>query len=295
MPPTAGGPAGSGAAARTTPAQWARTLARGTVPGTLHLPRTTRGEGEHLPGAATGRGARRGETRTESLPVTHLTDAHGDLLLLLERGAALHERLQELGAQAGDLGVPVVLDVLDVPPGQASLPRARLTVTGWVLPVPAADERRVAQAAASARPLGALLDVGRTQQLWRLEVGEVRVTTPQGVHVVGDEEVTTATPDPLYETEDVVVAHLETHHGDELVGWVLRTLPLEAARAVREVSVVGADRHGLDVLCTIGASTTVLRAAFDIPVRGEEELPAALCRLFDCPCARHESLAGAHR
>jgi len=260
------------------------------VGGTLHLPRT--GPAGHA--CAAQGGDRRGQGRTESLPVTHLTDASGGLLLLLERGTTPHERLRELGAEAGEHGVPVVLDVLDVPPGQAALPRARLCVTGWALAVPAADERRVAQAAAAARPLGALLDVGTTRQLWRLEVADVRVTTAAGVHLVPDEEVLTATPDPLYDDEVALVAHLEAHHGDALVGWVLRTLPPALAREVREVTVVGADRHGLDVLTTVGASTTLLRAAFDAPVRGEGDVQPALCRLFGCPCGRHGAPAAAH-
>jgi len=133
---------------------------------------------------------------------------------------------------------------LDVPPGQAALPRTRLRVTGWAIAVPACGERRVAQAAAAARPLG---------------------------------------------------AHLEAHHGDALVGWVLRTLPLEVPREVREVTVVGVERHGLDVLTPVGASTTLLRAAFDAPVTGEADLQPALCRLSGCPCGRHDPLVAAHR
>ncbi|NAZ81937.1 hypothetical protein GTR02_08905 [Kineococcus sp. R8] len=291
VPPTGGAAVPAREETRTTPAEWARTLAQGTVAGTLHLPRADAADGC----GGTGGRAPRGRARTQSLPVTHLSDATGGLLLLVELGTPLHARLLELGAEAGEHGLPVVLDVLDVPPGQAALPRARLCVTGWALAVPPAEQRRVAQAAAAARPLGALLDVGSTRQLWRVDPGDVRVTTADGVHLVAEEALLTATPDPLYDDEDALVTHLEAHHSDELIGWVLRTLPLEQAREVREVSVVGADRYGLDVLCTVAGGTTLLRGAFDAPVRSDADLPAALCRLFGCPCARRGALAGAHR
>ena len=70
------------------------------------------------------------------------------------------------------------------------------------------------------------------------------------------EEFTAAAPDPLYNDEDGIVARLEDEHRDALVGWVLATLPLAQARETREVAVVGVDRYGLDVLCTVGAATT---------------------------------------
>ena len=283
---------------RTAPAQWARTLAQGTVGGTLHLPRTrTGGSCPHHAGTAPGspadlveavapgRRARGAEPRTEPHAVQHLTDAWGGLLLLAEEGSALDDRLVELGSDGRWNGVPAVLDVLDVPPGQAVLPRARLCVTGWVEAVDPAEQRRVAQTAAAVRPLGVLLDVGTTRRLWRLEVADVRVTTDRGVHLLEDEEFTAAAPDPLYDDEDGIVARLEDDHRDALVGWVLAALPLEQARETREVAVVGVDRYGLDVLCTVGSGTTVLRAAFTEPVRADHELPAALCALFACPCA----------
>ena len=297
--PTSTGRTTAAAPARTDPAQWARTLAQGTVAGTLHLPRHHDGGGcphhgagspDDLEQLAAGvvpaaRGARRtARPRTEPHAVQHLTDAWGGLLLLVDERSALQQRLRDLRADARSSTVPAVLDVLDVPPGQAALPRARLCVTGWVEEIAPAEQRRVAEAAAAARPLGALLDVGGTRWLWRLEVADVRVTTTTGVHLLTDEEFTAAAPDPLYDDEDGIVTHLEAEHRDALIGWVLGTLPLEQARETREVAVVGVDRYGLDVLCTVGTGTTLLRAAFTEPVRSEEALPAALCALFGCPC-----------
>jgi len=278
---------------RPTPAQWARTLAVGTVAGTLLLPRARQGcphhphehDSEEVFAAATAQQrSRTTESRTEAHPVQHLTDAWGGLLLLLEDGSPLHQRLLELETDGRWSGVPAVLDVLDVPPGQAVLPRARLCVTGWVESILPADQRRVAQTAAAVRPLGALLDVGSTRRIWRLEVADVRVTTATGVHLLEDEEFTAAAPDPLYDDEDGIVAHLETNHRDALIGWVLDALPADQARETREVAVVGVDRYGLDVLATVGSGTTTLRAAFPEPVRHEHEVVRALCGLFGCPC-----------
>ncbi|NAZ88529.1 DUF2470 domain-containing protein [Kineococcus sp. T90] len=219
----------------------------------------------------------------------HLTDSRGELLLLVGTGEAVHERLEELareaaGAPAGASGVPAVLDVLDVPPGQAALPRARLCATGWVERVDAAGQRELAQAAAAALPLGALLDVGTTRALWRLEVADVRVTTAEGVHLLDEDAVAAATADPFYADEGGVVAHVEGLHRDALVAWVLRELPPEQAVRAREVSVVGVDRYGLDVLVTAGTGTRVLRAPFPRPAAGPHELRAALCSALGCPC-----------
>ncbi|MEZ0490908.1 DUF2470 domain-containing protein [Kineococcus sp. TBRC 1896] len=276
MPPTT-----PPAPRRPTPAQWGRTLAVGTVAGTLHLPRLVRPCGHPRDPLGPSREAR---PRTQPHPVQHLTDAWGGLLLLVDDDSALHGHLEALTADARWNGVPVVLDVLDVPPGQAALPRARLSVTGWVESILPADQRRVAQTAAAVRPLGALLDVGTSRSVWRLEVADVRVTTAEGVHLVPDEEFTTAAPDPLYDDEDALVTRLETAHRDALVGWVLDTLPPHEAQQTREVAVVGVDRYGLDVLVTAGSGTKTLRASFTEPVHTPHDVVRALCGIFGCPC-----------
>ncbi|WP_432499327.1 DUF2470 domain-containing protein [Kineococcus gypseus] len=151
-------------------------------------------------------------------------------------------------------------------------------------PLDPAGQRALAQAAAAVHPLGALLDVGTTRALWRLEVAEVRVTTAAGVHLLEDEAVAAAEPDPFYADEGEAVAHLESAHRDALVAWVLRRLtPAEAVRT-REVAVVGLDRYGLDVLVTVGSGTRVLRAPFARPAAGPHELRPALCSALGCPC-----------
>ncbi|GAA4987037.1 DUF2470 domain-containing protein [Kineococcus glutinatus] len=268
-------PADGAAAERpgTSPAEWARTLAEGSVAATLHLPRPPHEDGSSCAAAS----------RTEPFAVRHLAGSGGDVLLLVADGGPLAERLDDLLRNAPDgRDVPAVLDVLDVPPGLSGLPRARLCATGWIQVLPPGEQRRLA--AALPRPVPALLDVGSGKRLVRLDLGEVRVTTRTGVHLVPDDDYVTARPDPLYPDEHDVVSHLEAHHADHLVGWALRELPLEQARQVREVSVAGIDRYGLDVLCTLERATVQVRAPFATPLAGEHELPAALCAALDCPC-----------
>ena len=261
-------------APRPTPAEWARTLACGSVAGTLHLPRSPHA-GNDAACAAT--------SRTEPFPVRHLAGSGGDLLLLVDEGSPLAGRLDELAAAAGPgHDVPAVLDVLDVPPGLSGIPRARFCATGWVDVVPLAEQRRLA--ATAARPTAALLDIGAGRRLVRLDVADLRVTTSSGVHLVPEDAYAAALPDPLYAEEHGTVAHLEAHHRDRLITWVLRQLPLEQARQVREVAVTGLDRYGVDVLCTLTGSTVQLRGAFAAPLTGEQQLRGALCTLFDCRC-----------
>jgi hypothetical protein len=197
---------------------------------------------------------------------------------------------QQLGSSGlGD--VPSVLDVLDVPPGQLCLPRARLCVTGWVEEIPAEDQRKTAAAAAEARPLGCLLDVGSGWTLYGMEPADFRLTVADGTHAVEVEEFVAASPDPLYEIEDEVVSHLELHHQDRIFSHALARLPAHEASRLHEVSVGGLDRYGLDLLCAIGAgrsgatSYTSLRSSFGREVGSESALTAALCQLLGCPCS----------
>jgi|SRR5882724_1205061 len=243
------------------PAERARTLALGVVTGVVHLPALT--------GESGG---------TKAYRVQQLTTPDGEIALLVQTGTELHRRLRLIIGSTDLADVPSVLDILDVPPGQLCLPRARLCVTGWVEEPDPAAQRTLAGRIAAARPLGALLDVGEGWTLYRFDVGEIRVTTGAGTHIVEPAEFTAAEPDPLYESEDHVVGHLEAHHQDETIGYALREL---AAASVTEVTVVGLDRYGLDLLCAVGPVYRALRAPFGCKVSDEESLSRALRRLLE--------------
>jgi hypothetical protein len=257
-------------------AEWARTLAAGIVPGALRLAPLDDSE------------------RERAFGVQHLTDPDGRLALLVTDRSALARHLQG-HLDAGTLDdVPAVLDVLDVPPGQFRLPRARLCVTGWVQPLASALQRELAAAAAVARPVGALLGVGAGAALYRLDVAEICVTTAHGVEAVSEEDFLAARPDTMYEAEDDIVAHLGAHHRDRILAYALRHLPAAEAAGLRDVSVAGLDRYGLDLQCATPVGYRTLRASFGAPVDDPDHFAARLCDLFGCPCSAPVGQASGH-
>jgi hypothetical protein len=266
-------------------AERARTLAAGVVNGVLFLPRIDDG--------TSGGTVRRHHTTT--FRVQHLTDLDGQMLLLVEDGTALHSQLENQLRVQALADVPGVLDVLDVPPGQLCLPRARLCVVGWAEPIARQDQRTAADDAAAARPVGALLDVGRGWSLYRFDVAEIRITTAAGTELVSAADFASALPDPLYEGEDEIVEHLETYHRDRLIAYALRQLPASAARDLHEVSVAGLDRYGMDLLCGIGTDHRKLRASFDAAVADPDGLARQLCLLLGCPCGDTEVVGTSHQ
>lgn len=244
-----------------SPAERARTLALGVVTGVLHLP-----------ALVTENGA------SKAYRVQQVTAPDGSVALLVQDRSDLHCRLQTIIESTDLADVPTVLDVLDVPPGQLCLPRARLCITGWVEALPVSEQRQLAGPVAAARPIGALLDLGTGWTLYRFEIAEIRVTTGAGTWVVEPDEFTAAEPDPLYENEDHVVGHLEEHHRDQTIEYALRRLDRSA---VSDVTIVGLDRYGLDLLCAVGATYRPLRAPFGCRITDERSLSRALTRLLD--------------
>lgn len=260
-----------------SPAEYARTLAAGTVHGALSLPTVA----DHSTGCSAHADRRR---HTTTYRVQQLTDVTGQLLLLVDDDSALHRRLQPALAPAERPDLPGILDVLDVPPGQLCLPRARLCAMGWAEPIEPQDQLRYADAAAAARPLGALLEVSSGRTLYRFDVAEMRVTTGSGTSLVETAAFAAAKPDTLYDAESEIAAQLETHHGDHLLAYALRHLPASRAERLREVTVNGVDRYGIDLLCDLGVDHIDLRAVFSAPVDDPDSLAQQLCRTLGCPC-----------
>jgi uncharacterized protein DUF2470 len=252
--------------AEPSPAERARTLALGVVTGVVHVP-----------------GDEDGGTKAHR--VQQLTQPDGSIALLVADSDPLH-RLIRNQVDSGRLAdIPSVLDVLDVPPGRLCLPRARLCVTGWIEPVPDAHQRLLAGRLAAARPLGTLLDVGDGYTLYEFDTGEIRITTNSGTKIIGEREFRGASPDPLYEAEDHIVVHLEMHHRDDTIAYVRRRLGPQRAARLSDVSVVGLDRYGLELLCAIGSEYESIRAPFPVPVDDDESLSKALRQLLCVPCS----------
>lgn len=143
---------------RPSPAERARTLASGAVTGALHLPGNGGGAAHRVQPLATRDGAQ---------------------ALLVADGGALRRGLDDLPERGADpdLDEPIVLDVLDVPPGLRCLPRARLCVSGWAQNVPLSSQRAIGDRLAAARPDDSLLGIGFGWTLFRFEIGEIQVTT----------------------------------------------------------------------------------------------------------------------
>jgi hypothetical protein len=256
-----------------SPAERARTLAAGVVPGVVHLLQSPFDTDVSVPSGP-------GQRRRQSWRVQHLADRDGRLNLLVADDSELGRGLRTAFEDAALPDVPCALDVLDVPPGQVCLPRARLCVTGWVDLPSAPEQRQQAERICAARPIGSLLDVGGGSSLWRLDVGEIRLTTAGGVSVIEPRDFANAEPDPLYEAEDHIVAHLQEDHLDDAIRYVLGRIEGPVSGELSEVSVVGVDRYGLDLLVVVAGAYRAIRAPFGCRVCDERSLSAALTALL---------------
>lgn len=230
--------------AEPSPAEHARTLAGGVVPGALHLPA----------GSDDGHGC---ASHRPSVRIRHLADTAGQVYLLVDDDSSVRRRLTATDAPIG----LAQLDVLDVPPGWHSLPRARLGLTGWVESIPATHQRRAAEAIAAARPVAALLGVGAGASLYRFDVADITLTTASGIHRVDPAAYAAAEPDPFYDHEDHLAGHLQRCHAHRLASYAQDRLSFADAALLYEVGVVGVDRYGIDLRCAVGTEYRFVRVA----------------------------------
>src|SRR3954454_15989643 len=104
------------------------------------------------------------------LALAHTVTAEGQLLLVVPADGPIATAVAD--APGHDLST--LLMVTDRSPVPLRSPvRARLLLSGWVTPVPARDVRATLLTFAETRPASALLDVGRTATLLRLDLAEV--------------------------------------------------------------------------------------------------------------------------
>src|SRR3954454_5087444 len=120
-----------------TPAEVARTLAAGHLPAVAHV--------------ACGRGP---------LPVRHVTDANGGVLLLSPKDGTLATALRP---QRGADDTAMVLDISDVPPMAGSPALGRVWVSGWAELLQGDAERQAALDYAGIDDYRGLPYVGRGQ------------------------------------------------------------------------------------------------------------------------------------
>lgn len=257
-----------------TPAETARTLASGVVPATLLLPET----------APAKQPAPTATAETAVKVRSYVGASSGEIYLLADDRAETGQRLRAAVSQAQELDTPALLDLLDVPPVRTDLPRARLCVAGWVEVLGADEQRAAAVDAAAVRPSSHLLSVGHTATLYRLHPAELSLTRGDATFDVDVDEFRSVEPDPIYENEHEVTGHLQHYHYDDLTQWALARLAPEERKTLRQVTITGLDRYGLDLACVTAHGCTRSRVTFAEAVPDEESLGDALRELNQCPC-----------
>jgi len=197
---------------RPTPAEVARTLAGGRLPGIAHV---------------AGHPGR--------LRVRHVTPGDGDPLLLAavdtEVAAALRPGR-------------IVLAVDDVPPVMGAPSRGRLWLTGAVARLHGTAALAAADAYAEVNATGDLLDVGHGHALFRLTTDEVRVANGRALVEVDPADFRAAAPDPLAGDEGRLLADLNDHHRAQLTALLERVTERSAPPDCRALRI---DRYGLTI------------------------------------------------
>ncbi len=224
-----------------THAEVARTLTAGHLPAVAHI-----------------------ACRPGPLPVRHVTDANGRVLLLSPRDGAFTAALRP---QEGADDTAMVLDISDVPPMAGSPALGRVWVSGWARLLEGDESRAAALDYAEVDASGDLLDVGAGQVLHAMEVAEVRYERHETLFDVDVEEYAEATPDPLRRIEFDLIADLSDHHMAEMSAYVRKHLG-PAAQPRTEPQVVRMDRYGF----MVRLDDRLARMAFPRPVADRHDL-----------------------
>ncbi|MBB5788879.1 DUF2470 domain-containing protein [Jiangella mangrovi] len=252
-----------------SPAERARTLVQGRLPGLLFL------EGAAAP-----------------LPVRHGTGRSGQPLLLVPVGGRLYLSLR---THRGPVAPGAVLRVDDVTPSAGAPSLGRVRVSGRLHAVPPSEAAAAALEFAEANPLPSLLGVGTDAVLYRLLVDGVGLETETGGGPVDTVAYLTAEPDPLHEAERDLLLDLADHHGEQLEPWFRRALHgagihADHPRAVR------LDRYGIvvDTGRPLPGRRRWVRLEFTHPLDTVEDLAQLLHPVlfhqvseFATPCCDH--------
>jgi hypothetical protein len=224
-----------------THAEVARTLAAGHLPAVAHI--------------ACGPGP---------VPVRHVTDAHGRVLLLSPADGTFAAALVP---QPGTDDTAMVLDITDVPPIAGSPALGRVWVSGWAKRLDGEEAKLAALDYAEIDASGDLLDVGESKVLHRLDVAEVRYERNENLVDVDPDEFAEAAPDPLRQIEFDLIADLADHHRAEMSAYVRRQLG-SAFQPRKDPEVVRMDRYGF----LVRLDDKLARLAFPRPVTDRHDL-----------------------
>jgi len=217
--------------------------------------------------------------------LAHATTRAGQVFLVVPTDGELVQAVH--GAAEGDL--PALVMVTDhAPVPLRDQVRAQLWLSGWLTPVRPEDEREVALAFAEVQPAGALLDVGSTATLLRLDLAEVVLGESGTTVELTPEDYADAEPDPLVAVEASALQHLDDDHPGELA--LLRSrIPAGWLTEGDVVRPLGLDRAGFRLRIEGGRGHRDVRVPFDVPVTDEAGLGPAVHRLM---CATRRCCRG---
>jgi hypothetical protein len=224
-----------------THAEVARTLAAGHLPAVAHI-----------------------ACRQGPLPVRHVTDVQGRVLLLSPSGGAFATAVKP---QPGTDDTAMVLDITDVPPVAGAPALGRVWVSGWATRLEGDEAKQAALGYAEIDASGDLLDVGGTKVLHRMDVSEVRYEDNENLVDVDPDEFAAASPDPLRQIEFDLITDLADHHLAEMSAYVRRQLG-STFQPRDEPQVVRMDRYGF----LVRLDDRLARLAFPRPVTDRHDL-----------------------
>jgi hypothetical protein len=219
---------------RPSPAEIARTLVRGRLPGLLHLP-----------------------GRPEPVAMPHATDRTGRPLVLVRDGDDL-------------VAAAAALSVEDVPP----LPRApslgRVRVDGRLHRLASDEAAAAVHEFAEANPIAGLLDVGRGASICRLDVSAVRLDRGHATVDIDPIGYAGAEPDPLHELERDLLLDLAGHHATQIESYFRCLLAMTGRPTRTPPRPLRLDRYGF--LVDIGEPDRCVRLSFHRPVHCRHDL-----------------------
>lgn len=200
-------------------------------------------------------------------------DERGRPVLLVHPGEALH-RLREDAVVAVNLTAMRHL-------GAETHPRAMIEVQGWAEAVPGSEAREAAVAVAAHSADEGLFEALErygepdAPRLLRLDVAQVVYLTGQESGMLDADDYLEAAPDPLTETAERVIAHVNAAHRPQLTAGVAKQLGEDPG----EVWLWELDRFG----ATVRVDDALVRFPWPTPARSELCLETALRGLL-CAC-----------
>jgi hypothetical protein len=206
------------------------------------------------------------------LPLAHAVTADGRVLLVVPTDGPLDRAVEA----SPDRDLSALVTFTDRAPVRLRRPvRAQLWLSGWATPVPAHDLRASLLAFADVRPVSALLDVGRTATLLRLDLAEGVLREGRAVAEIGPAEFTAAEPDPLSAIEPATLAHLDADH-PEVLASLAALLPPGQLGPDDALRPLGLDRFGLRLRIERPVGSSDVRLAFPQPLTCAGQLGAAI-------------------